>query len=197
MADAIQRLKAYLKNTKEEILPGNLSDSPNIDYSVDRFGLAFQRTGRLGPDEIVLLRQAVRWSGMDEIRVDRPTDQPELMDQWLRNAALTWTPSGYLSAEPYTPDWLLEKPVKIDECPKKRTIDESFPAESYLHRLDFKRWLLKSTKGGCMDGLKCSGGGDQDDRPPYRLWKKPLLPVASSIHHGSDSCSGPHNSSCH
>ena len=95
--DAIQRLKGYLGQRKEEGFPSNVLGLRNLDYCVDRFGLAYRTAGSFGPDEVVLLRQAVRWSGMKEIRVDRPVQQLEEMDDWLRNAALTWTQTGYLS----------------------------------------------------------------------------------------------------
>lgn len=171
MPDAIQRLKAYLGQTKELVLPDKLPDLPNLDYSVDRFGLAYSTTESIGPDEIVLLRQAVRWSGMTGIRVDRPSGQSDQIDQWLMNAGVTWTPSGHLSAESFAPNWLERKSFIIDARPIKRTIDERFAGEPYLRQhLDFGEWLspaqkeavwtvLNSPKGStCMVVLPTGGG---------------------------------------
>ncbi len=130
-----------------EALPDQLSCFPNIDYSVNRFGLARCSVGDFGPDQIVLLRQAIRWSGMDEVRVDRPLHQPKQMDQWLKNAGVKWTPGGYLSAEPYAPIWLREKSVILDCPPQKRIIDESFAGEPYLRQsLAFEKWLSPAQK---------------------------------------------------
>jgi ATP-dependent DNA helicase RecQ len=157
--DAIQRLKAYLGHTGEVISPDKLPGLPNLDYSVDRFGMAYLPAKELGPDQIVLLRQAVRWSGMEDIRVDRPSEQPEQMDHWLRNAGMAWGPSGYLSAEPFAPSWLQEKSIIIDDRPLKRSIDERFAGEPYLRQnLNFEEWLSPAQKEAAWVVLNSSEG---------------------------------------
>ena len=100
VSDPIQRLKAYIDwNTRDIAWPHKLAGVPNLDYGIDRFGLArsSRKDNVLGPDEIVLLRQAVRWSGMPEIRVDRPSDQPDEMVPWwifIRGALCTRLDGG-------------------------------------------------------------------------------------------------------
>jgi len=152
MPDAIQRLKAYLKQSFDA-LPDTLSGLTNLDYSVDRFGLAYRTTGRLEPAEIVLLRQAVRWSGFigrNGIPVGYSLEQQvsytEKTNQWIRNAGVKWTTNGFLSAEPYSPGWLSEK-VDMDENPQPRALNEKFAGEPYLQqKLDFKKWMSPAQK---------------------------------------------------
>ena len=43
-ADAIQRLKVYLRNPREREVPDKLPAVPNLDYAVDRFCFAYIRT---------------------------------------------------------------------------------------------------------------------------------------------------------
>jgi ATP-dependent DNA helicase RecQ len=146
MPDAIQRLKSYFKGVPEE-QNISLQSSPDLNYAVERFRMAYQATRLLGSDEIVLLRQVVRWSNMPDIRIDRPTHQSEQLDQWFSNAGLLWSTSGYLSAKPYAPDWLQAKTVGIDNLPQKCFLDESFVGEPYLQQnINFEKWLSPAQK---------------------------------------------------
>ena len=146
MFDAIQRLKTFIKEPPQE-QNISLPSSPELGYAVERFRMAYQTSGLLGPDEIVLLRQAVRWSKMSDIRIDRPTHQSEQLDQWCSNAGLSWSASEYLSAKPYAPDWLQAKAIGIDDLPQKRFLDESFVGEPYLQQnINFDKWLSPAQK---------------------------------------------------
>jgi len=150
VSDPIQRLKAYIDwNTKDIVWPDKVEGEPDLDNAVDRFGIArSSRADRLlGPDEIVLLRQVIRWSEMSDIRVDRPSGQYKEMNEWLKSAGTIWSPGGYLSAVPYAPNWLHEELRIMDNRPRKRSIDESFSAEPYLFQnLGFEKWLSPAQK---------------------------------------------------
>ena len=159
MPDAIQRLKDYLKQSFD-VLPDKLPrlspdklprlskhDYTVLDYSVDRFGLAYHKTRTLGPDEIVLLRQVVRWSGMHQIGVKPTTEQAEQIDRWSKKTGVTWTKGVNLSAEQYAPRWLSENNVIMDEKPQPRALNEKFAGEPYLRQnLDFDKWLSPAQK---------------------------------------------------
>ena len=160
VSDPIQRLKTYISANQNDIQwPEKLSEIPNLDYAVDRFGLARRSSEYIGPDEIVLLRQVIRWSGMTNIRVDRPINQPNDFDKWLNNAGVRWSSSGYLSADPFKSDWMKETSVIIDGRPQKRTINESFRGEPYLRQnLDFENWLSPAQKEATWTVLNARGG---------------------------------------
>lgn len=158
MLDAIQRLKAYIKGAP--VSQGiELSHSPDLKYAVERFRLAYEKSGILGPDELVLLRQVIRWANMLNIRIDRPTSQSEQFDKWCRNAGLSWSASGDLSAKPYVPDWLDVQEIEIDSVPKERFLDESFVGEPYLlQNLNFKKWLSPAQKEAVWTVLNSPDG---------------------------------------
>ena len=157
--DPIQKLKKYIKSGEAISPPKALLGVPNLDYSVDRFGLAYN--GTLGPDEIVLLRQALRWSGMKEIGIERPSGQSEEMDQWFKNAGMRWTSSGFLSVEPYRPQWLEENPKAIDVQPKLRqppASEEQYKAESYLKQMGYEYWRSQAQKESAWLVITAPGG---------------------------------------
>lgn len=159
MSDPIERLRAYLRNTKENVFPEESSDKPDLECAVDRFGMTYRDSMTLGPDEIVLLRQFVRWSGMQDIRVDRPSKQSEKIDIWFRKAGIDWSSTGYLSAEPYAPNWLQEKVAIMDHPPQQRTKYEDFPGEPYLRQyLDFENWLSPAQKEAAWTALDAPEG---------------------------------------
>lgn len=146
-ADSIQKLKLYIKNTETVSTPNIFHGKPNLEYSVDRFGLAYN--GILGPDQIVLLRQALRWSGMEGIGIKQPLGQSEKMNQWLKNAGMKWTSNGFLSAEPYRPRWLEDGLDAIDNQPELRqppANQEQYRSEGYLEQMGYEFWRSQAQK---------------------------------------------------
>lgn len=148
MTNAIERLQRCLGLDAVHNHVDELSAGANLDYAVDRFCFA-SRGGDFGPDQVVLLRQAVRWSGMSQIRVNRPEEYDEQLEARLTRAGIRWSSDGFLSAEPYQPNWLDEDVVEIGGLPVKRgpQPSEAFLGEPYLKKyLDFDDWLSPAQK---------------------------------------------------
>lgn len=147
MPDPLQRLRTCF-GQDDDPGTGRLPSKPGFDYAVDRFRLAYQQ-GSLGPDQVILLRQAIRWCGMPQISIQKPADTPEEFDSWLQKAGVSWAPHGALSATPYQPDWLENGLEPIDNVPQRRGPDpsEEFPGEPYLKQnLNFEDWLSPAQK---------------------------------------------------
>lgn len=159
VTDSIDRLKAYLGSSEKINFPDKLSFFvPTFNYAVDRFGMAYGESKILGSDEIVLLRQAIRWSGMTDIRLNRPSNYPEI-EKLLEKAGLKWSLNGYLLAEAYEPIWLGANSEKIDFPPRKRSIDESFAGEPYLlQNIGFPNWLSSAQKEAVWMVLNADDG---------------------------------------
>ncbi len=159
MYDPIPRLKDMIARNAVAASNGALPSCPTASYAIERFGLAFGATGQVGADEAVLLRQAVRWSGMPYLHVERPDWFDELGENFLRQAGVTWSSNGFLSAEAYAPSWLEDPPVVLDGKPIERKIDESFAAEPYLKTtVGFDRWLSPAQKEAAWIVINAQAG---------------------------------------
>ena len=148
MPNAIERLQRCLGRDPAHNHLNELRAGAGLDYAVDRFCFASQGKD-FGPDQVVLLRQAIRWSGMPRIRVNRPEEYDDQLEDRLTRAGIRWGLDGFLSAEPYQPNWLDEAPVEMDGLPVKRgpQPSEAFLGEPYLKKhLDFDDWLSPAQK---------------------------------------------------
>ena len=98
MPNAIDRLQNCLGRDPAHNHVDELHAGADIDYAVDRFCFA-SRGGDFGPDQVVLLRQAICWSGMSQIRVNRPEEYDEQLEARLTRAGIRWSLDGFLSAD--------------------------------------------------------------------------------------------------
>lgn len=155
MSDPLEHLRAAVASAPPP--PLELPDEPSFGYAVARFALARSQSQTFGPDETVLLRQALRWSGQPHLLVDRPAPPPPGLDGWLRKAGVSWSAAGHIHAEPYTPDWLKD-PGWSDEPPRRRSLQETIPAEPYLRTLGYDSWRSPAQKQAAFSVLRMPPG---------------------------------------
>jgi ATP-dependent DNA helicase RecQ len=135
-------------------LTDTLPEEPTLEYALHRFLRAWQRSGRLGEDEAVLLRQVVRWAPGGSIF---PGALPSNLELLLSRAGLEWLPGNELRATPYKPTWLDEE-VECDLVPQRRACDESFPGEPYLASIGYPGWRSAAQKEAAWEVLTTLGG---------------------------------------
>ena len=129
-----------------------LPDYPRFDYAVNRLLLSWRSSGNFGPDEAVLLRQAVRWTPGSKILAGPIHDSVRRI---LSTVDLEQFAGGELVAKPFSPEWLGEV---CDPVPSVRSIDESFAAEPYLASLHYDRWRSPAQKEAAWNVLTASPG---------------------------------------
>lgn len=119
-------------------LPPRPRDTLGADFACWRFLSACARTGELGADHAVLLRQVVRWSPR-RLHVSTPPRFRSVdfaLPDPFASAGLTISPLGELVAIPYAPEWLFAgeatDPAPIDDPPRQRRPDDSIAAEPFL-----------------------------------------------------------------
>lgn len=156
MNDPLQQLRAALASDGGAPV-SELPSEPTFQYAVSRFALARALSKKFGPDEIVLLRQALRWSGQPHLLVGPPDLAHSGMRGWLQKAGIEWSSDGHLSAVPYTPSWLNDS-TWTDHPPRKRTLPESFPAEPYLKTLGYDSWRSPAQKQAAFSVLRMPPG---------------------------------------
>lgn len=158
MTDALGKLRNALRARRppdEPILP--LRAEPSFAYSVDRFLSAWAQAGTFGPDQTVLLRQALRWSNQESIFVGpKPAENA---DGWrtLENAGVAWGYDHNLRAQPYSPIWLGEASA-VDNPPDERSLDETFAAEAFLQSVNYSRWRSPAQKEAAWYTLNAPKG---------------------------------------
>ena len=130
---------------------------PNLVYAVDRLFASWAHAGSFGPDQAVLLRQALRWSPSSSLLVGiKPPEDPDFL-RCLQNAEINWSPMGQLSVKPFLPSWLNESPP-CDAPPKERALDESFPAEAFLASVGYGKWRSPAQKEAAWVTLQAPPG---------------------------------------
>ncbi len=146
MTDALEKLRRALlarRPPQESIVP--LPSEPKFAYAVDRLLSAWSQAGAFGPDQAVLLRQALRWSKQEAIFVGpKPAEDHEGW-RMLEKAGVEWGRDNCLLAKPYSPAWLGEESV-VDMLPEERTLPESFASEAYLQSVNYNRWRSPAQK---------------------------------------------------
>ena len=152
--------QALTMQSPEPLLPVNKpSEHCSAEYAVWRLKKAWLDGTSFGPDQAVLVRQAVRWSG--------GTLFVPALSQALRGAlfqaGVRWSEAGTLSAEPFLPDWLdptgIDAARGIDAQPIRRQASESVPAESYLQlSLSYSHWKSQALKEAAWRALQSPAG---------------------------------------
>src|ERR1039458_8413652 len=152
--------QALTMQSPEPLLPVNKpSEHCSAEYAVWRLKKAWLDGTSFGPDQAVLVRQAVRWSG--------GTLFVPALSQALRGAlfqaGVRWSEAGTLSAEPFLPDWLdptgIDAERGIDAQPIRRQASESVPAESYLQlSLSYSHWKSQALKEAAWRALQSPAG---------------------------------------
>jgi ATP-dependent DNA helicase RecQ len=156
VTDPTGRLRsALLERRPPDISVSNLPLQPTFAYAVERFLSAWSQSRVFGPDEVVLLRQAIRWSNLESILVGQKPDEECWLN--LQRAGIEWGFDGHLRANPYLPDWICEK-SPIDNTPVERSLKESFEAESFLHSMGYKSWRSPAQKEAAWFTLSAPNG---------------------------------------
>ena len=118
------------------------------DYPVWRLGKAWN--GPFGPDEAVLVRQAVRNTGTHILC----PNVPEAIMAPLKKAGLEVDAAARLLAKPWLPPWLgrqdLDETAGVDAPVRLRVPDEAVTAESYLAQsFGYSHWKSQALKEAC------------------------------------------------
>ena len=147
MTDPLGDLRDSLRNGTPPLDPASimLPDEPSTAYAVNRFFLSWTQVGELGVDQVVLLRQALRWLGISSLFVGAsPIWNPEFVNR-LKHAGIDCDPGGELRVRPFAPPWLADS-ENCDKPPRKRAPDETFPSEAYLESIGYGRWRSQAQK---------------------------------------------------
>ena len=183
MHDEIQKLKEFLNNNNGDEPNFECASKPDFGYAVGRFCKSYHLKDQLSPDDVVLLRQCLRWSGLIDIRINRPVFNSDQLEILLKKSDMDWSSSGYLSAKPYAPKWLEEKAPIIDKTPKKCFVDEGYLGEPYLNDLGYKKWRSQAQKEGAWMTITSAPGSTKTIVLPTGYGKSicfQLLPLFSN-----------------
>lgn len=105
-------------------------DRPTALYSIWRLLTSWKVRQCFGSDEAVLLRQSLRWLERP-LLVERVAPS---IESFFGLVGITHGPDGFLVAEPYSPQWLLQSRLPsegLDHVPGLRRTDEHVPCEGY------------------------------------------------------------------
>ena len=120
-------------------------DEPTAAYAVSRFIVSWTESQCLGPDQAVLLRQALKWLKVQSLYVGpSPAFTSEFRKQLLK-AGVELDLAGSLSVRNFTPAWSTEK-SEYDQVPVKRAPDEAFSGEAYLQSIGYRGWRSHAQK---------------------------------------------------
>ena len=137
-------------------LPGK----PTASYAVERFFLSWAQVGELGVDQVVLLRQALRWLGISSLLIGASPIWSEELINWLKHAGIDCYPGGELRVLPFAPSWLADA-ANCDKSPRKRAAEESFEAEAYLESIGYHQWRSQAQKEVAWATLTAPPGSTQ------------------------------------
>ena len=137
-----------------------LPEEPSAAYAVSRFFLSWTQAGELGADQAVLLRQALRWLGVSSLFVGpSPSWNPDFVN-CLNQAGVDCDPGGEIRVRPFAPTWLNDA-KNCDKPPRKRALDENFPAEAYLESIGYGRWRSQAQKEAAWATVTAPAGSTQ------------------------------------
>jgi ATP-dependent DNA helicase RecQ len=158
MMDPLGALRAALRTrTPPPVVPDVLPNKPDFSYAVLRFLNSWGHAGKFGPDQAVLLRQALRWSTSSSVFIGSKPASDETQFSSLQSAGIVWGWDQCLRVAPYTPDWLNESP-SCDAPPAPRSCDESFDAESFLQSIGYGKWRSRAQKEAAWATLQAPPG---------------------------------------
>jgi len=133
-----------------------LPSRPDFSYAVLRLLNAWSQAGKFGPDQAVLLRQALRWSPSSSVLIGPKPGDDDLLSS-LKCAGIEWGWDECLRVSPYAPLWLKESPP-CDAPPVTRSRDESFNAESFLQSVGYGNWRSPAQKEAAWATLQAPLG---------------------------------------
>jgi ATP-dependent DNA helicase RecQ len=127
------------------------------EYAIWRLMIGW--TGEFGPDQAVLVRQAVRAIGG---RFFCGQISPTIV-QALRRAGLEYDHAGSLVCSPFRPSWInaseLDKTDGLDSPSVLRVPDESVRAEAFMEdSFGYMSWKSRALKEACWKVFKAPGG---------------------------------------
>jgi ATP-dependent DNA helicase RecQ len=152
----IQTLREALNAGRVESLPEKslIKDNNSLDYAIWRFLHAWRETGELRADHAVLLRQIVRWSGLNDFFFGK---LPSGFRQLIEKAQINISPTSGLSADSFAPAWLykhgISRETNVDGKPIKRRPDEFVLGESFLKILSYENWQSQAQKDATWTAL--------------------------------------------
>lgn len=147
VTDPLGKLKDSLRRgvPPPDAISIRLPDIPSTAYAVGRFLLSWARSEELGADQAVLLRQALRWSGVSSLFIgSAPVLTPDFQ-QLLIRAGVDYTLDGVLRIRQFAPSWSADA-TNCEVPPTQTAPDESFPAEGYLESIGYSRWRSQAQK---------------------------------------------------
>lgn len=142
MSESLERLRAGLRGI---VPPCTFPEGPGFDAAVERFIRARGASGSFGPDEAVLLRQALLWSKKPHLSLRCRPGEAGIPDGLLEKSGIEWDPSGEARARPFRPEWMSDNDG-IDAAPELLAAGESFSAEPYLRSVSYSRWRSQAQK---------------------------------------------------
>jgi ATP-dependent DNA helicase RecQ len=158
-------------------------DHTLLDQIVQRLNARLLNTKSILPEHIVLIRQAVRWSGKN-IFVGKI--HPTFADL-LHLSSLSMNSVGELVSDNYRPTWISEERWDVvdtlDLSPVYSKPDEQIPAEPWMRLLNLKHWNSPAQKEACWTALTATNGSTTLITLPTGAGKSlcfQLLSVASS-----------------
>jgi ATP-dependent DNA helicase RecQ len=131
------------------------------DYAVWRFLKALRDSPTALTDHAILLRQALRWSGLTHL-------DSGLSSRWssdtLHRVGIVAGNHGHVRVVPLRPSWWLaldhSAATSLDGPPRLQVINESEPAEPWLASLrDHLTWRSPAQKDACWAALTAREGG--------------------------------------
>jgi len=157
VSTVISHLSRALQNDDPTQLPrhGKPQHHASVQYPIWRLQQAWR--GAFGPDEAVLVRQALRWAGG---QIFAP-QLPENIRKPLQHAGVYADEAGRLTAEAFVPAWLnnIDANTGIDPAPVSRVPKEDVPAEKYVTAsFGYPQWKSQALKEACWHALRAAPG---------------------------------------
>jgi ATP-dependent DNA helicase RecQ len=131
------------------------------DYAIWRFLKALRDSPTALTDHAILLRQALRWSGLTNLMLAPSPGRPS---ETLRRVGIVEVGNCHVRVLPYRPSWAFPAEgsavTALDDPPQPAVIDESEPAEPWLAALrDHLTWRSPAQKDACWAALTAREGG--------------------------------------
>jgi ATP-dependent DNA helicase RecQ len=157
VSTVISHLSRALQSDDPTQLPhhGKPQHHASVQYPIWRLQQAWR--GAFGPDEAVLVRQALRWAGG---QIFAP-QLPENIRNPLQHAGVYADEAGRLTADAFVPAWLdnIDLGTGIDPPPVSRVPKEDVPAETYVTAsFGYPRWKSQALKEACWHALRAAPG---------------------------------------
>jgi len=129
------------------------------DYPIWRLARAW--TGQFGPDEAVLVRQAIRNAGNQMFLPSVPDPVKEAMSR----VGVRIESSGHATTTPWRPQWLRNDRMNpadgVDFSVRQRLDDESVVGEQYLRKsFGYENWKSRALKEACWKAYDSPHGSN-------------------------------------